>query len=321
MPCIPGEIYEMVIAGNTTMRDLFFQMDIQSIGTSPYKSITELNNTSTFLNQNAESLGLNINPNANIYGAPLISSHVGADTAAVCLTAGIFDDNNKTSMTIDIGTNSEIVLKHKNRIFAASCAAGGALEKTPGIEGAIQCISINGSGINWVTIGDKEPIGICGSGMVDFFAEALKTGLMNENGHLKCGNNLNITENIFIDETYTRNDFLLGKAAGSLGIKALLEIAEITVKDIDVVYLAGSYGNFIDPGNAVKIGLLPSVDLSKIIRIGNAAASGAKEMLLSVNRRKHAEESVKKVEHIPLESLPDYQTRLINELVYKIISD
>lgn len=318
MPCRPDEIYEMVIVGNTTMRDLFFQLDVQSIGNAPYKSITE-KNESTCLSKKAKVLGLKINSNAQVYGAPLIGSHVGADTAAVCLSSGMFDNYDKTEIAVDIGTNTEIVLKHNNKMMALSCAAGSALEKTPGIEGAIQAVSIDASGINWITIGDKEPVGICGSGIVDLFAEALRTGLMNSKGELKGKKGLEITEEIAVREDYTRNDFLLGKAAVSLGIKTLLEFMHVRIDEIDVVYLAGSYGNFIDPENAMEIGLIPSVSISRVMQIGNAAAAGAKEMLLSEKRRKLAEKKVSEIEHIALESLPDYQNRLIDELVYKRI--
>ncbi len=316
MPCNPHDIYEMVMVGNTTMRDLFFGLDVQSIGTMPFKSITEQDGFPTYLNKKAIEIGLNINPNANVYGASLIGSHVGADTVSACLAAGIFDEN-KTAILIDIGTNGEIVLRHKDRFLATSCAAGPALERTPGIEGAIQRISMNDGEIDWQTIGGMEPIGVCGSGMVDFLAEALRTGKMDKRGRFNNSDKFHIAQNVYIEDSYTRNDFLFGKGAISLGIKALLREAGTSIDTLEMVYLAGSYGNFIDPVNATKIGLIPAIEPNKILQIGNAAAAGAKEILLSRKRRQLAEESAKGVEHIALENLSDYGNLLIDELSFE----
>ena len=314
MKCDAHDIFEMVVVGNSTMRDLFFGLDVQTIGIVPYKSVTELKGGSTSLNMEAKNLGLGINPLANIYGPPLIGSHVGADTVAVCLSSGIFETD-KTAMAIDIGTNGEIVLRHDNVILAASCAAGGALERIPGIEGAIERISMDGR-ISYETIGNAKPIGICGSGIVDFLAEALRTGVMDCNGRLGNGDRFMITDGIYVESRYTAGDFLLGKAAVSLGIRALLREAGIRFDDIELVYLAGSYGNHINPLNAMRIGLIPNVDLGKIVRIGNAAASGAKEILLNMGNRGIAEDGAKKVRHVALESLDDYSDRLMDELSF-----
>jgi len=143
MPCDKDEVYEMVVVGNSTMRDMFFGLDVQSIGIKPFKSVTEMRQGPTFLNKRAQDLSLRINKDANIYGTSLIGSHVGADTTGVCLSTGLFDESNLTAMAIDIGTNGEIVLKKGHRIIATSCAAGPALEPMPALRGAIQKISID----------------------------------------------------------------------------------------------------------------------------------------------------------------------------------
>ena len=315
MQCDKDSIYEFVAVGNSTMRDIFFGLDVQKLGEEPFKSITELENGLTFLNKKAAELSLDIHPDANVYGPPLIGSHVGADTIAVCLATGLFEDNDETAIAIDIGTNTEIVLKHKNRRIATSCAAGSALEPMPGIMGAIEKVSLDDDTINYSTIGSLEPIGICGSGMIDLVAEMVRTGKMDERGYFTNGkvfcvaNAISITE----QEIKAQDGFIWSKAAISLGIKSLLEEAGIKVSDLDKVYLAGSFGNYIRKESAIRIGLIPSVGLEKVIQIGNAAATGAREILLSRERRELAEKSAKLVEHINLESLPDYGERLMIE--------
>ncbi len=313
MPCDENEIYEMAVVGNSTMRDMFFGLDVQSIGVKPFKSVIELRGDSTFLNKRAQDLSLRINKDANIYGASLIGSHVGADTTGVCLSTGLFDKSNLTAMAIDIGTNGEIVLKKGRRIIATSCAAGPALEPMPALKGAIQKINIKDERIRWKTVGNTEPVGICGSGIIDLLGELIKTGKIDENGYLVNGKVFKITDKVQLTQNAIKgeNGLMWSKAAISLGIKVLLEEANIGSDDLDRVYLAGSFGSYIDKKNARRIGLVPAVPLKRIVQVGNAAAQGANEMLLSKERRELAEKSVKKVKHINLELVPNYGERLM----------
>jgi len=313
MPCDTNEIYEMVAVGNSTMRDMFFGLDVQSIGVKPFKSVTELRGSFTFLNKRGSNSPLRINKNANIYGAPLIGSHVGADTTAVCLCTGFFDESNLTAMAIDIGTNGEIVLKYDHNIIATSCAAGPALEPMPALRGAIQRISIDNGEIGWKTIGNTEPVGICGSGIIDLLGELIKTKEIDENGYFVNRKVFKITDKVQLTQNAIKgeNGLMWSKAAICLGIKVLLEETGISTDDLDRVYLAGSFGSYIDKENARRIGLIPAVPLIKVVQVGNAAAGGAKEILLSRERRRLAEESVKKVKHIDLELIPNYGERLM----------
>ena len=314
MPCDENEVYEMVVVGNSTMRDMFFGLDVQSIGVKPFKSVTELKGGSTFLNKRGSNSSLRINKNANIYGAPLIGSHVGADTTAVCLSTGLFDESNLTAIAIDIGTNGEIVLKYDHNIIATSCAAGSALEPMPALRGAIQRISIDSGEIGWKTIGNTKPVGICGSGIIDLLGELIRTREMDENGYLVNRKVFKITDKVQLTQNAIKgeNGLMWSKAAISLGIKVLLEEAGIkSTDDLDRVYLAGSFGSYIDKKNARRIGLIPALPLKKVVQVGNAAAEGAKEILLSRERRRLAEESVKKVKHIDLELIPNYGERLM----------
>ncbi|KKM64794.1 hypothetical protein LCGC14_1497760 [marine sediment metagenome] len=313
MPCDNNEIYEMVVVGNSTMRDMFFGLDVQSIGVKPFKSVTELKGGSTFLNKRGSNSSLRINKNANIYGAPLVGSHVGADTTAVCLSTGLFDESNLTAMAIDIGTNGEIVLRYNHKIIATSCAAGPALEPMPALRGAIQRISIDKGEIGWKTIGNTKPVGICGSGIIDLLGELIRTREMDENGYLVNRKVFKITDKVQLTQNAIKgeNGLMWSKAAISLGIKVLLQETGISTDDLDRVYLAGSFGSYIDKKNARRIGLIPAVPLKKVVQVGNAAAEGAKEILLSRERRRLAEESVKKVKHIDLELIPNYGERLM----------
>src|SRR5579862_4759239 len=194
----PQTIYEMVVAGNSTMRDLFFRLNVYSIGQSPYRSLTELEvaegkRTTTSLSESAKKLLLPIHPRARVYGAPIVSGHVGADAAA-CMLAVDLAHEDRLVAVMDIGTNTELILGNRHRIIAASCPAGPAFEGgaircgMPGLEGAIEDVALSDDGTARLTvIGGGEPEGICGSGLVDALSELRRTGRMNELGRFEDG--------------------------------------------------------------------------------------------------------------------------------------
>jgi uncharacterized 2Fe-2S/4Fe-4S cluster protein (DUF4445 family) len=197
-PVDPQTIYELVVAGNSTMRDLFFRLDVYSIGQSPYRSLTELEMAegkrgTTSLCASAKKLLLPIHPEASVYGLPIISGHVGADAAA-CLLAIDLANETRTVAVMDIGTNTELILGNKRKIFAASCPAGPAFEGgaiacgMPGLPGAIEKIKINADGsVSAGVIGDVPAEGICGSGLVDLLGELLRTHRINQLGRFENG--------------------------------------------------------------------------------------------------------------------------------------
>jgi len=143
--------------------------------------------------------------------------------------------------------------------------------------------------------------------------ELLKAKEMDKNGYLVNKKVFKITDKVQLTQNAIKgeNGLMWSKAAISLGIKVLLEETGISTNDLDRVYLAGSFGSYIDKKNARRIGLVPAVPLKRIVQVGNAAAEGAKEILLSRERRELAEESVKKVKHIDLELIPNYGERLM----------
>jgi uncharacterized 2Fe-2S/4Fe-4S cluster protein (DUF4445 family) len=313
MPVEWQNIYDFVAVGNSTMRDLFFGLDVRSLGISPFKSITEKEDGATSLVVKAKGLKLDINEEAEVYSPPLIGSHVGADALAVSLSCGVFDDEKGNIMCIDIGTNGEVILKSDKGIIATSCAAGPALEPMSAVPGAISRFSIINKKKNFETIGNAEPIGICGSGIIDILGELIKNDLMNEDGYLRDKKDFVVTDIIKITQPDIKGEsgLLWSKAAISLGIKALLEEVDLTTDNLDRVYLAGSFGTYIDKENAKIIGLVPDIPSEKIIQVGNAAALGAEEMLLCQEMRNLAASSANEIKHIHLESIPDYGERLM----------
>src|SRR6202453_1239210 len=186
----------MVVVGNSTMRDLFFRQSVYSIGQTPYQSITEIEmadgqrNTTSLVQTGLRSL-LPIHPKARVYGAPIISGHVGADAAA-CMLAVDLAHEERLFAVMDIGTNTELVLGNRHRILAASCPAGPAFEGgaiacgMPALDGAIEEVAIGEDGNFKIrVIGDVPPEGICGSGLVDLLSELLRTGRMNDMGRFE----------------------------------------------------------------------------------------------------------------------------------------
>ena len=322
-PADPKTIYEMVVVGNSTMRDLFFRQSVYSIGQTPYQSITEiemaqgLRTTTSLLQSGLRSL-LPIHPKARVYGAPIISGHVGADAAA-CMLAVDLANEERLVAVMDIGTNTELIVGNRHRILAASCPAGPAFEGgaiacgMPALDGAIETVSIADDGtFRLGVIGDDAPEGICGSGLVDLLSELLRTGRMNDMGRFEDDVH-RITlhhgdtpdEDIFLTESDV-NELAQAKGANVAGLHAVFSSYGIDFEDIEVFYLAGGFGRNIRVEASKRIGLVPCLDSSKIVQAGNTAIEGATIALLSKRKREELEDLVKKVEHCRLETHPDF---------------
>lgn len=312
------EVYEAIIVANSTMRDLFFGIDIAPMGGSPYKSLTEhavLNGTATttWVRRRGHEVGLLMNPHGRVVGAPIIASHVGADTAAD-LTAIDFAGGTGVRMLVDIGTNTEVVVTDGTRYLAASCPAGPAFEGglvrfgMPGADGAIETVRIEGDGFTFATIGDAPAVGICGSGFVDILAELRRAGWMNTEGRFRDG----LDEYFVAPEqriSFSRADASLlaqAKAANACGQRILLRRLGVTADQVDRVYLAGGFANAVNVVHAMEIGLLAPVPADRVVRVGNAALHGAVALLLSASRRDALEALVGRIEHVELETEPDF---------------
>ena len=317
-PCRRNQIYEMVAVGNATMRDIFFKISVKSIGEKPYKSVTEIEmeqgkRSTTSLSARAFKTGVRINRKGKVYGAPLVGCHVGADAASCLVSTGMLESD-EPNMLVDIGTNTEVLLGNRDRMLVASCPAGPAFEGggitygMPGLEGAIESASFDNGKLRCSTIGGIEPRGICGSGLIDLMAELLRKGRLDQLTRFTDGvDKYTVAEGPKI--TLSRKDLselAQAKAANYSGQQILLRKSGISLDKIKKFYFAGGFANYMTAENAIAIGLIPPFPKEKIVKVGNAALEGAKEILLSKQRRQFLETEVKKIEHIELEQEADF---------------
>ena len=338
-------IYETVIVGNTCMHHLFLGLNPINLAPSPYIPVIKKS-----LSLKAKDIpGLSLNPTANIYMLPNISAFVGADISAGILSTFMWREG-KTVLFVDLGTNGEIVLGSKERLWTCSTAAGPAFEGSRissgmrAIEGAISKVKITNKSINWQVINHIKAKGICGSGLIDLIAYMLKLGLIDKSGKLinredcqpeiseeikkriikeKEGNKFLLAKR---DETIagkpiylTQKDIRevqLAKAAVYAGIKILLKEVNVSPEDIQEVLLAGAFGNFINKESARRIGLIPYLPIKRIKFIGNAAGTGAEVTLLSKEMRQVSQEISTKVKYIELSSRLDFQEEFIKAMSF-----
>ena len=319
LPCDPRTVYELVVAGNPTMRDLFFGLDVAPIGVMPYQSVTEEafragRAAGTALATTGRRLRLPVHPDARVYGLPLIASHVGADAAACALAVGLFDSDEVTAL-LDIGTNTEVIVGNRHRVLAASCPAGPAFEGggvtcgMPALEGAVERVRLAEDGsVHTQVIGGGEPAGICGSGLVDLLSELRRTGRMNEQGRL-----LDEQERFTVDEAHGLfvseadiNELAQAKGANAAGLRIAVESYGLSFSDLVRLDLAGGFARYLDPAAARRIGLIPDLPDERLRQVGNAALEGAAIALLSLPRRRALEDAVLRVEHVRLETHPRF---------------
>lgn len=331
-PIDPKTIYEVVVVGNSTMRDLFFWQSVYSIGQSPYQSITELEmaegkRTTTSLTQTGQHSLLPIHRRARVYGAPIISGHVGADAAAAMLAVDMAHEERLIAI-MDIGTNTELIVGNRHHILAASCPAGPAFEGgaiacgMPALEGAVDTVEIGADGrINLGIIGDAPPDGICGSGLVDALSELLRTGRMNERGRFEDDlHRVDLYRDaeraVYLLESDV-NELAQAKGANAAGLHVVFNTYGIDFDDIDVFYLAGGFGRHINVEAAKRIGLVPNLPNTKIVQAGNTAIEGATIALLSQQKRLELEELVKRVQHCRLETHPNFFDFFVEGCLFK----
>jgi uncharacterized 2Fe-2S/4Fe-4S cluster protein (DUF4445 family) len=319
LPADPLTIYDVVLVGNSTMRDLFFRQGVYTIGQNPYRSITEIEladgkRTTTSLRTTGRRSLLPIHPNARVYGLPIISGHVGADAAACMLAIDLAHEDRLVAI-MDIGTNTELLVGNRHRILAASCPAGPAFEGgaiacgMPGLDGAIEDVALNEDGtFRLGVIGEGPPAGICGSGLVDLLSELLRTGRMNALGRFEDGSErvtVDAERDIFFLEQDV-NELAQAKGANVAGLQVVFSDYGIQFDDVAVFYLAGGFGRHLKKSASKRIGLIPNLADEKIVQVGNAALEGATIALVSRTRRQELETLVRKVEHCRLETHPGF---------------
>ena len=325
------DIYEAVIVGNTAMHHFFLSINPKYLALSPY--VPAIGNS---VNVEARELKINICPHGNVHVLPIIAGFVGADAVGDILATKIFEAE-KICLTIDIGTNTEIVLGNKDELFTTSCASGPAFEGmhiTHGmkaVEGAIEKVKIDSETfeVHYETIGNTEPVGICGSAMVDIVAEMLKTGLIDRTGKLNVNKSAKRfqkvnNEYVFViakpNETrsgtpiiVTQKDIReiqLAKAAIHTGCSILMRKRGVSTDLIDKIFVAGAFGNYLNIENSIIIGLLPDVPSSKVKFVGNAAGSGAIMSLISKKEREKAKEIAKRTKYVELAIDPSFHMEL-----------
>ena len=324
-----SHIYEMVIVGNTTMRDIFFGIDVAGVGQKPYKSITQLEleegkSTTTSVSNKAKNLGIRINKNADVISPPLISCHIGSDVTADLISIDV-ENIKENFMLLDVGTNTEIILGNKDNLVAASCPAGPAFEggevtyAMPGYDGAIEKFSIDKGSQKYDTINNTDAQGICGSGLIDLLASLKSNSIINELGVLTNGDNFFELENTN-GIKLSRSDMSAlaqAKAANYCGQSIAIKRSGININEFKQLFLSGGFANYINVENAKKIGFLIDTPNANILKIGNSALNGAIIYLLDINTRLKIESIVNSIKHVELETDENFFDHFVEGCQFK----
>jgi len=321
-------IYEVVVVGNTAMHHMFLGIPPKHLGLSPYVPAV-----SGPINEKARNLSLKVNLAANVYMSPIIAGFVGGDAVADIISTGIHESD-ELSMVLDIGTNTEVIVGDRSGLTACSCAAGPAFEGAhircgmKAVTGAIEKLQIEpeGHSVNYQTIGGVKPAGLCGSAIIDTIANLLKCRFIDKAGKFADSSlspklkKLN-REKVFVlvskEEGATRDivvtqkdvrEVQLAKAAIYTGCHILMKRKSIKPSDVKRLYIAGAFGNYVNPLNAKMIGMLPDIPTGLINFVGNAAGVGARMLLISKELRDVAVSISRRTHYVELASEPDFRT-------------
>jgi len=343
----PARVYEVAVAGNATMTALALGIDPEPLGVAPF-----VMSTSQPPSVLAADLGLALHPRARAYLFPALGAYVGGDIVAGMLATGM-DRDKRTRLFIDVGTNCEIVLSDGERILSTAAPAGPAFEGGAircgmrAADGAIEVVKLDPDGAETVglsVIGDVEPRGLCGSGLVDAVSELVRVGLLDSTGRFvpeetageiapalaarltRIGEervfvlhrphpDSKVDECVVLSQRDVR-ELQFAKAAISTGWSLLLEELGLEHRDVQQVLLAGSFGSYLSPASAVRIGLVPKLPVLRIVSAGNVAGEGAKMALLSVRERAGARTLLEEVTYVELSDRPDFNDRFVEQLAF-----
>jgi uncharacterized 2Fe-2S/4Fe-4S cluster protein (DUF4445 family) len=308
----PVDVSRVAIVGNTVMHHIFSGLDVQPLSFYPFESPHTGMQKFT-----PEMLNWKLPPEAEIQFFPSIGSFVGSDILAGIAATRLTESDNH-SILIDLGTNGEIVLGNRNRVICASTAAGPAFEGAKisrgmrAVTGAISSLTFENGMLQSHVIGNVMAKGICGSGLVDamaIFLEQEKIGIF---GEINSGDDaIELAPGVFLTQQDIR-EFQLAKAAIAAGLQILMKEAGITFHEVENVYIAGGFGNFLNFKNVIKTGLIET-DEEKIVKMGNTALIGAKMFLFEDEG--FIRDILKKTRHINLEADSEFQDIFVDKLM------
>jgi uncharacterized 2Fe-2S/4Fe-4S cluster protein (DUF4445 family) len=339
----PAEVYEVALAGNATMTQLVLGIDPEPVGVAPFITATH-----DYPYMPASELGLRLHPRARATVFPSLGAYVGGDIVAGLLATGMTRDR-RLRLFIDVGTNCEIALGSAERLLCTAAPAGPAFEAAQircgmrAADGAIEVVRIRGDALELDVIGGVEPLGLCGSGLVDAVAELVGAGLLDLSGRFVPneraaeiapalsrrflardngerlfvlhwqGEEGDVENAVYLSQRDVR-ELQFAKASIATGWSLLVEELGVEVSDIQQVLLAGSFGSYLSPASAVRIGLVPKLALPRIVSAGNVAGEGAKMALLSMQERHAATAMFDEVEYVELSDRPDFNDRFVEQL-------
>jgi uncharacterized 2Fe-2S/4Fe-4S cluster protein (DUF4445 family) len=331
------------VAGNATMTHLVLGIDPGPLGMAPFILATR-----RYPEVLAADLGLGgvVHPRARAVVFPAFGAYVGGDITAGLLAAGM-DRDTRVRLFIDIGTNCEIVLGNRDWLLATAAPAGPAFEGAAircgmrAADGAIEVVTITPDGLALKVIGDAEPAGLCGSGLVDAVTGLVRVGLLDSSGRFVSQDQARVTapglagrltrvgqERVFVlawrgtaeDSIYLSQrdvrELQFAKAAIATGWRILLEQAGLEAADVRQVLLAGSFGSYLSPASAIRIGLVPGVPVARVVPAGNVAGEGAKMALLSLRERAGGLALLEEVRYVELSDRADFNDRFVGQLPF-----
>jgi uncharacterized 2Fe-2S/4Fe-4S cluster protein (DUF4445 family) len=340
-----ADVYELALAGNATMTHLALGIDPEPLGVAPFIPAARL-----LPEVLATDLGVTVHERARAVVFPALGAYVGGDIMAGLLATGMNRDA-RTRLFIDVGTNCEIVLGCRDWLLATAAPAGPAFEGAAircgmrAADGAIEAVRLDGwqaPGTELKVIGDCEPAGLCGSGLVDAVAGLLDVGLLDHSGRLAepeaaasiapalasrlaslgqervfvlhwLGETGDVANSIYLSQRDIR-ELQFAKAAVATGWNVLLAEAGLTAADVQQVLLAGSFGSYLSPANAIRIGLVPDLAVVRVVSAGNVAGEGAKMALLSVRERAAALALLAEVRYVELSDRADFNDAFVDQL-------
>jgi uncharacterized 2Fe-2S/4Fe-4S cluster protein (DUF4445 family) len=339
-----AQVCEVAIAGNATMTHLALGIDPEPLGVAPFIMATRL-----LPEIRAADLDLPVHPQARAFCFPAFGAYVGGDITSGLLASGM-DRDSRIRLFIDIGTNCEIVLGNRDWLLATAAPAGPAFEGAAircgmrAADGAIEVVTMTPDAVTLQVIGDAEPAGLCGSGLVDAVASLIAVGLLDRSGRFvpetdaaviapglaarltKAGDERvfvldwrgapgDVTGSIYLSQRDVR-ELQFAKAAIATGWNILLEEAGLTPADVQQVLLAGSFGSYLSSANAIKIGLVPRLPALRVVSAGNVAGEGAKMALLSVRERAAALALLQEVRYVELSDRADFNDAFVDQLSF-----